>query len=79
MKFTDTPASRLDAQQAKLTEAGAETIFSGKESGAKKDRKALQKALAALEPGDVLLEVYPGPSQHAGHGCQGRGRVSFAR
>jgi len=42
-------------EQAKLSEAGAEKIFSEKESGAKADRKALQKALAALEPGDVLL------------------------
>jgi DNA invertase Pin-like site-specific DNA recombinase len=45
----------LDNQLAQLTEAGAEKIFSEKESGAKTDRKALRKALAALEPGDVLL------------------------
>jgi DNA invertase Pin-like site-specific DNA recombinase len=50
-----TDGQTLDAQQAKLSEAGAEKIFSEKESGAKTDRKALQKALAALEPGDVLL------------------------
>ena len=44
-----TDGQTLDAQQAKLSEAGAEKIFSEKESGAKTDRKALQKALAALE------------------------------
>jgi DNA invertase Pin-like site-specific DNA recombinase len=45
----------LDNQRDALTAAGAEKIFSEKESGAKTDRKALQKALAALQPGDVLL------------------------
>jgi DNA invertase Pin-like site-specific DNA recombinase len=50
-----TDGQTLDNQQAKLSEAGAEKIFAEKESGAKTDRKALQKALAALEPGDVLL------------------------
>jgi DNA invertase Pin-like site-specific DNA recombinase len=45
----------LDNQRAALAAAGAEKIFSEKESGAKTDRKALAKALAALEPGDVLL------------------------
>jgi DNA invertase Pin-like site-specific DNA recombinase len=55
-----TDAQTLDAQQAKLTEASAEKIFSEKESGTKTDRKALQRALAALEPGDVLLVTPPG-------------------
>jgi DNA invertase Pin-like site-specific DNA recombinase len=45
----------LDNQRAALASAGAEKIFSEKESGAKTDRKALGKALAALEPGDLLL------------------------
>jgi DNA invertase Pin-like site-specific DNA recombinase len=45
----------LDNQRDALTAAGAEKIFSEKESGAKTDRKALAKALAALAPGDVLL------------------------
>lgn len=45
----------LDAQRAKLTAEGAEKIFAEKESGAKTDRKALRKALEALQPGDVLL------------------------
>jgi DNA invertase Pin-like site-specific DNA recombinase len=50
-----TDGQTLDAQRAKLTEAGAEKIFAEKESKAKTDRKALAKALAALQPGDVLL------------------------
>jgi DNA invertase Pin-like site-specific DNA recombinase len=45
-----TDGQTLDAQHAKLREAGPEKIFSEKESGAKTDRKALAKALAALEP-----------------------------
>jgi DNA invertase Pin-like site-specific DNA recombinase len=45
----------LDSQRAKLTEAGVEKIFAEKESGAKADRKALQRALRTLEPGDTLI------------------------
>jgi DNA invertase Pin-like site-specific DNA recombinase len=45
----------LDAQLASLRAAGAEKVFSEKESGAKTDRRALQRALAALSQGDVLL------------------------
>jgi DNA invertase Pin-like site-specific DNA recombinase len=45
----------LDAQQAALKAAGAEKIFSEKQSGAKTDRAMLAKALAALGAGDVLL------------------------
>ena len=45
----------LDAQQAQLAAAGAEKVFSEKESGAKPNRKALAKALAALKSGDMLL------------------------
>jgi DNA invertase Pin-like site-specific DNA recombinase len=45
----------LDAQLASLRAAGAEKVFSEKESGAKTDRRALQRALAALNQGDVLL------------------------
>jgi DNA invertase Pin-like site-specific DNA recombinase len=48
-----TDGQTLDAQQAKLTAEGAEKIFSEKESGAKTDRKALAKALAALEQGEL--------------------------
>jgi DNA invertase Pin-like site-specific DNA recombinase len=50
-----TDGQTLDTQRSKLKEAGAEKIFSEKESGAKTDRKALQKALKALRPGDVLV------------------------
>jgi DNA invertase Pin-like site-specific DNA recombinase len=50
-----TDEQTLDTQRAKLTEGGAEKIFAEKESGAKTDRKALRKALGALEPGDVLV------------------------
>jgi len=46
-----TDPQTLDAQHAKLTVERAEKIFSEKESGAKADRKALAKALAALERG----------------------------
>lgn len=50
-----TDGQTLDAQRFKLKEAGAEKIFSEKESGAKTDRKALQTALKALGQGDVLV------------------------
>jgi DNA invertase Pin-like site-specific DNA recombinase len=42
-------------QIAQLNEAGCKSIFSEKQSGAKTDRPGLAKALAALEPGDVLV------------------------
>jgi DNA invertase Pin-like site-specific DNA recombinase len=50
-----TDGQTLDAQQAVLSAAGAEKIFSEKISGAVTDRKALAKAIAALGAGDVLL------------------------
>ena len=50
-----TDGQTLDAQQATLKANGAERIFSEKISGAVTDRKALAKALAGLETGDVLL------------------------
>jgi DNA invertase Pin-like site-specific DNA recombinase len=50
-----TDGQTLDAQQAGLKAAGAERIFSEKISGAITDRKALAKAIAALQTGDVLL------------------------
>jgi DNA invertase Pin-like site-specific DNA recombinase len=50
-----TDGQSLEAQQASLTSAGAERIFSEKISGAVTDRKALAKAIAALQGGDVLL------------------------
>jgi DNA invertase Pin-like site-specific DNA recombinase len=50
-----TDGQSLDSQQAALKSAGAERIFSEKISGAVTDRKALTKAIAALQTGDVLL------------------------
>jgi DNA invertase Pin-like site-specific DNA recombinase len=45
----------LDAQQAALTAAGAEKVYSEKISGTVTDRKALARAIAALGPGDTLI------------------------
>jgi DNA invertase Pin-like site-specific DNA recombinase len=50
-----TDGQTLDAQVAALKAAGAEKVFSEKQSGAKTDRAALAKALAALASGDVLV------------------------
>jgi DNA invertase Pin-like site-specific DNA recombinase len=50
-----TDGQSLEAQQTALKAAGAERIFSEKISGAVTDRKALTKALAALQTGDILL------------------------
>ena len=43
-----------EGQVEALQVAGAETIFSEKESGARTDRPQLSRALATLKPGDVL-------------------------
>jgi DNA invertase Pin-like site-specific DNA recombinase len=45
----------LDGQVASLRAAGAEKVFAEKVSGARTDRAAVQKALAALGAGDVLV------------------------
>jgi DNA invertase Pin-like site-specific DNA recombinase len=50
-----TDGQTLDAQHQALIGAGAEKVFAEKVSGAKTDRKALAKAIAALGQGDVLL------------------------
>ena len=50
-----TDGQSLEAQQAALKAAGAEKVYAEKISGAVSDRKALGKALAALQTGDVLL------------------------
>jgi DNA invertase Pin-like site-specific DNA recombinase len=50
-----TDAQTLDAQIAALTAAGAQKVFSQKESGARTNRPALGRAIAALDAGDVLL------------------------
>src|SRR5262245_1755583 len=50
-----TDQQELHGQHEALKAAGAERIYSEKVSGAVSDRKALGKALAALQAGDVLL------------------------
>jgi DNA invertase Pin-like site-specific DNA recombinase len=45
----------LDAQEVALKAAGAGRVFAEKISGAVTDRKALVKALAALQAGDTLI------------------------
>jgi DNA invertase Pin-like site-specific DNA recombinase len=50
-----TDGQTLNAQTASLKAAGADRIFAEKESGAKTDRRQLQRALQALGTGDVLL------------------------
>ena len=50
-----TDGQTLDAQEASLKAAGATKIFAEKISGAVTDRKALAKAIAVLQSGDVLL------------------------
>jgi len=50
-----TDGQTLDAQHAALAAAGAERVFAEKVSGAVCDRRALTKAVTALEAGDVLL------------------------
>jgi DNA invertase Pin-like site-specific DNA recombinase len=50
-----TDGQTLTAQQASLTAAGAERVYSEKESGAKTDRAQLAKAISALGNGDTLI------------------------
>ena len=50
-----TDGRTLDSQQSALHPAGADRVFAEKISGAVTDRKALAKAIAALNAGDVLL------------------------
>lgn len=50
-----TDGQTLTAQQATLQSAGCERVFAEKQSGAKTDRAALAKAIAALTPGDTLV------------------------
>jgi DNA invertase Pin-like site-specific DNA recombinase len=45
----------LDAQTEALTAAGALKVYSEKESGARTNRPAFARAIAALDAGDVLL------------------------
>jgi hypothetical protein len=79
-----TDGQTLDAQQSALAAAGAEKVFAEKVSGAVTDRKALTRAIAALDAGDVLLVTRPGPAgaqhqgppQRAGRGGESRCGVS---
>src|SRR5262249_57639258 len=50
-----TDGQTLDAQVSALKAAGAEKVFSEKQSGAKTDRAALARVLGALSAGDVLV------------------------
>jgi DNA invertase Pin-like site-specific DNA recombinase len=50
-----TDGQSLNAQIEALTKAGAEKIFAEKISGAKDERPELNRALAYLQKGDVLL------------------------
>jgi DNA invertase Pin-like site-specific DNA recombinase len=50
-----TDGQTLDAQIAALKAAGAEKVFSEKQSGAKIDRAALARVLIALKSGDVFM------------------------
>jgi DNA invertase Pin-like site-specific DNA recombinase len=50
-----TDGQTLDAQIAALKAAGAEKVYSEKQSGAKTDRAALARVLASLSAGDVLM------------------------
>lgn len=50
-----TDGQTLDAQRAALLAAGAEKVFQETASGAKADRRELERALKALNAGDVLM------------------------
>lgn len=49
-----TTGQTLDAQLAHLNEAGCQLVYSDTASGARVDRKELQKMLSALRAGDVV-------------------------
>ena len=53
--YASTHGQTLAAQDAALRAAGCAKVFSEKVSGAVTDRKALAKALAALQEGDTLI------------------------
>ena len=50
-----TDGQTLDAQVARIEAAGASKLFKEKVSGAKRDRVQLDKMLAALNAGDVVI------------------------
>jgi DNA invertase Pin-like site-specific DNA recombinase len=49
-----TDGQSVDAQVRQLTKAGCRKVYREVASGAKTDRSQLRRAIAALEPGDVL-------------------------
>ena len=49
-----TDGQDLATQHELLKAAGAELVFSEKQSGIKTDRAALARCLASLEPGDTV-------------------------
>jgi DNA invertase Pin-like site-specific DNA recombinase len=50
-----TDGQSVDAQARQLAKAGCKKVFREVASGAKTDRQQLRRAIAALEPGDVLM------------------------
>ena len=50
-----TDGQTLDVQEDKLKQAGADKVFSEKESGAKTDRPVLAKLIKTMKTGDVLM------------------------
>jgi DNA invertase Pin-like site-specific DNA recombinase len=54
-----TDGQTLIAHQSALQSAGCERVFAEKQSGAKTDRAALAKAIAALTVGDTLVVCKP--------------------
>jgi DNA invertase Pin-like site-specific DNA recombinase len=55
MRDTALRARDTTGQVAALMEAGCGSIFTEKESGVATNRKQLGRAIAAVEPGDVLV------------------------
>jgi DNA invertase Pin-like site-specific DNA recombinase len=50
-----TNGQSLEVQLKLLRDAGAEKVFAEKQSGAHRDRRQLDRAIARLKPGDTLL------------------------
>ena len=59
-----TKEQNLDSQINDLKQAGCETIYSEKMSGAKTDRPELDKCLEALKKGDTLIVLFPSSSRN---------------
>jgi DNA invertase Pin-like site-specific DNA recombinase len=61
-----TDGQTLDAQIAALKAAGAGKVYSEKQSGAKTDRAALARVLAALGSGRSPRKINQGPFKRLG-------------